>query len=251
MTIREKIVTTISYLLHPQKRELISFAKNFKSKTGLEIGGPSSIFSIKSPLPVYLFAKGIDGVNFSNKTVWEGQIFEGETYKYFKHKKGLQYISEASDLSKIENEKYDFIISSHCLEHTANPIKTLKEWNRVLVDGGYFVLVLPDKNFTFDKNRPVTSFKHLLQDFKNNIDETDETHFDEVIRLHNINLDKGTTTKEELINRTKNNFLNRCVHHHVFNFELITELLNYTGFTIIKQQWIAPFHLVTIAQKVS
>ncbi len=249
MTIREKIITGISYILQPQKRELISFAKKLASKTGLEIGGPSSIFSIKSPLPVYLFANKIDGVNFSNQTVWEGKIFEGESYNYYNSKKGFQYISEASDLSKIESEKYDFLVSSHCLEHAANPIKALKEWNRVLVKNGYFILVLPDKNFTFDNNRPVASFKHLLQDFENNIDESDETHFDEVIRLHNVSLDKGTTTIEELTRRTKDNFVNRCVHHHVFSFELVTDLLNYCGFSVVKQKWLAPFHLVTIAKK--
>ncbi|MEP6683080.1 MAG: methyltransferase domain-containing protein [Parafilimonas sp.] len=220
-------------------------------KTGIEIGGPSSIFSIKSPMPIYLYAKKIDGVNFSNQTVWEGQINEGESYKYYSSKKGFQYISEANDLSKIEKEKYDFILSSHCLEHTANPIRTLKEWNRVLKKNGYFVLVLPDKNFTFDVNRPYTTFEHLKQDYENHANERDETHFEEVIRFHNIALDNGTSTTEELIDRTKNNFQNRCVHHHVYSFELIDELLQFTGFAVIKQKWLAPFHLLTIAKKIN
>ena len=35
----------------------------------------------------------------------------------------------------------------------------------------------------FDKKRPITSFEHLLDDYKNNMDEDDLTHMDEVIKL--------------------------------------------------------------------
>jgi SAM-dependent methyltransferase len=251
MTIREKITTIISYILHPQKRKLISLAKRFQSKTGIEIGGPSSFFSIKSYLPIYLYAKTVDGVNFSTNTLWEGNISEGKNFNYYANKIGYQYISEASDLSKIDNNKYDFIASCHCLEHTANPIKALSEWNRVTKNGGYFILILPDKNFTFDNKRPYTLFEHLKQDFENNIDETDSTHFDEVINLHDIEKDQGVKNREELIERTNNNFINRSVHHHVFSFDVIKEMLAYTGFKTLVQTWVAPFHLVTIAQKVS
>lgn len=251
MTSKEKIITGISYLLHAKKRKLISFAKRFKSQAGIEIGGPSSFFSIKSYLPIYLYAQKIDGVNFSNSTVWEGSISEGENYLYYTGKKGYQYISEASDLSKIESDKYDFIASCHCLEHAANPLKALKEWNRVLKNNGYMILVLPDKRYTFDDNRNVTVIEHLINDFENEIDETDTTHFTEVINLHDIEKDNGIKNKEELFERTNNNFLNRCVHHHIFNFELIKQMLQHTGFSIYLQQWVAPFHLVTIAKKIN
>ena len=249
MTLKDKIVTGISYLLHPQKRKLIKLAVIFKSKLGLEIGGPSAFFSIRSYLPVYLFAERIDGVNFSNSTVWEGSIAEGENFEYYPGKKGYQYISEATDLSKIPDGKYDFILSCHSLEHTSNPIKALKEWNRVLKKDGKFALVLPDKNFTFDEFRPVTKFEHLEADFEKNMDEQDETHFAEVISLHSFKKDTGILTKEQLIERTNNNYSNRCVHHHVFDFTLIKQMLEYSGFEVEMQRWVAPFHLVSIAKK--
>ena len=249
MAIKERIVTGISYSLHAKKRELINFAGKLKSKVGLEIGGPSHSFSIRSYFPVYLFAKRIDGVNFSNSTIWEGNIAEGENFNYYKGKRGFQYIAEATDLSKIENNKYDFLLSCHSLEHTANPIKALKEWNRVLKPNGDLILVLPDKNFTFDELRPITTIEHLKKDYESQIGEDDATHFDEVINLHKMNKDNGVETKQELIDRTLNNYINRCVHHHVFDFTLIKTMLKYTGFSIEMQQWVAPFNLVTIAKK--
>ena len=110
--------------------------------------------------------------------------------------------------------------------------------------------MLPDKNHTFDENRPITTFEHLVKDFENGTGESDTTHFAEVINLHNIEKDGGIETQQELIERTNNNYINRCVHHHVFNFDLIKQMLQYSGFSIQFQQWVAPFHLVTIAQKI-
>lgn len=250
MTLKEKLITAISYLRHFEKRKLIRLAKEFKNKVGLEIGGPSSFFSLKSYLPIYLNAKRIDSVNFSNDTIWEGNISEGIGFKYYRKKTGKQFISEASDLSRIENNKYDFIISCHCLEHTANPLKVLTEWNRVIKPEGLFALILPDKNFTFDNKRPYTAFEHLELDFKSNKPETDSTHFKEIILLHDVLKDDGIQNQQQLIERTENNFINRCVHHHVFSFDVIKQMLGYTGFKTIYQQWVAPFHLVTIARKI-
>ena len=84
---------------------------------------------------------------------------------------------------------------------------------------------------------------------KKGVTEQDDTHFAEVVGLHNIGKDNGVQTKEQLIERTNNNFENRCVHHHVFDFALIKQMLEYTSFSVEMQQWVAPFHLVSIAKK--
>ena len=251
MKFSESIITFISYVTRPQKRKLIKISHGLKDKIGLEIGGPSAFFNLKSYFPVYLFAKRIDGVNYSAETVWEGKIEEGSSYTYSDGKKGFQYISEASELNEIENEKYDFLLSCHSLEHIANPIKALQRWNEVLKKGGKIVLILPDKNFTFDHNRPYTTFGHLLQDFNENVNEYDTTHFEEIHRLHDITKDDMVDTSEQLKNRTKDNFTNRCVHHHVYSLELISELLIHCSFEIEYQQKAPPFHLVTVARKIS
>jgi ubiquinone/menaquinone biosynthesis C-methylase UbiE len=249
MTLFEKIITTISYLKQPAKRRMIQIASAFDGQTGIEVGGPSAFFSFKNAFPVYLYAKKIDGVNFSNNTLWEGKIEEGNLYTYYKNKKGFQFIGEAAHLKEVPDDSYEFVLSCHSLEHVANPIKALKDWSRVMKSKGRLVLVLPDKDFTFDNKRPITKLSHLIEDFTNNITEEDSTHFDEVITLHDFKQDAFVQSKEDLIKRTNLNIENRAVHHHVFDLELVKELLIYCGFEMIHQQTYPPFHLVSVAQK--
>ena len=163
MSLKAHIVTAISYIRKPIKRKLLSLCYQLRSKTGLEIGGPSSFFRAKGYFPIYPFAKRVDGINYSAETVWEGKIEEGPHYKYYDDKIGYQYIAEATGLSKIKNESYDFVLSCHSLEHVANVIKAIHEWHRVLKRSGELILVLPDKRFTFDHDRPYTTFQHLLE----------------------------------------------------------------------------------------
>ena len=248
MQLLNKIITNLSYIKSPDKRVLIKLAQQFNNSYGLEIGGPSSIFRVKGIFPVYVYAKSVDGVNFSNSTIWEGKLQAGNTYNYFNQHYGYQYIAEAVDLQPIETGRYDFVLSSHSLEHTANPIKALKEWNRVLKKNGKIVIVLPDKEKTFDNKRPYTSLDHLMQDYVNVTKEDDETHILDILQLHDFTNDPATD-KENFRTMLKSNFVFRSAHHHVFNFELIKSILEYTGFEVLHQQKNNPFHLVTIAQK--
>jgi ubiquinone/menaquinone biosynthesis C-methylase UbiE len=249
MTLFEKIITTISYLKQPTKRRMIQLAATFKGQEGIEVGGPSAFFSFKSAFPIYLYANKIDGVNFSNNTLWEGKIKEGNLYNYYKNKKGFQFIGEAAHLKDVNDASYDFVLSCHSLEHVANPIKALKDWSRVMKTKGRLVLVLPDKEFTFDNKRPVTTLAHLIEDYKNNTTEEDSTHFEEVIEMHDFKQDAFVQSIEDLIKRTNLNMENRAVHHHVFNLDLVKELLVYCDFEMVHQQTYPPFHLVSVAEK--
>ena len=40
---------------------------------------------------------------------------------------GYQYIAEANDLRMIESGTYHFVLSSHTIEHTAKPLRALRE----------------------------------------------------------------------------------------------------------------------------
>ena len=152
-------------------------------KNGIEIGGPSSIFG-----PIYDRCLSCDDVNFSSNTVW---WMEDDTNNYyFEDKKiGKVYIADATDMSCIENDKYDFLLSSNNLEHIANPIKALKEFVRVVNINGKVIVAVPDKEQTFDHNREYTSFEHMLNDYTNNIEENDLSHLKEIINEHDYSMD--------------------------------------------------------------
>jgi len=222
----------INDIIHKAKNKLgINYSPEekllrlFKNKKGLEVGGPSLIFSTE--LPIYTVIKNLDGCNFSTNTVWEGSIKEGIFYNYYQDKIGYQYISEASNLNRIESNKYDFILASHCLEHCANVLKTIEEWLRVIKPGGLILLILPNKDYTFDHRRSITSFEHLLEDYKNDITESDLTHLYEILELHDLKLDVPAGDINSFRQRSLLNFENRCLHHHVFDFKLLNQIFNY------------------------
>lgn len=250
MKIADSIITALSSLKSPDKKTTIQYAKHLKNRCGIEVGGPSDFFKRKSYFPIYLFARQIDGVNFGTHTVWEGAINEGNNYQYYKSKNaGYQYITEAVELNGVPEDKYDFLLSCHSLEHIANPIKALKRWYEVLKPGGSLILILPNKDVTFDVNRPITQMHHLIDDYKNNVDEHDDTHFKEVLQLHKLEADDGIADMDALKERTLKNFQNRCVHHHIFSLNLIKEVLEYCNFEIKIQKTIHRLHLFTIATK--
>lgn len=206
----------------------------FNSKYGLEVGGPSGIFRKRGFIPIYNIIKRVDGCNFSNSTIWEGKIESGETYQYYKENKGTQYISEATDLKGVPSSKYEFVISSHCLEHVANPLKAIREWLRVLKNDGLLLIVLPNRKFTFDHYRPVTKFSHLLEDYQNNTGENDLTHLDEVVALHDLKMDKPAGNMEQFKARASKNFETRSMHHHVYDVDLLKEIFYFFNVEVIQ-----------------
>jgi len=246
MEVFDSIITAISYAKQPRKRALIREAIKLKGKKGIEIGGPSQFFHLKGGFPVYVYASKIDNVNYSSNSFF-GDFAAGDTFQFYKNKVGHQFIAEATDLHAIANESYDFLLSSHSLEHTANPIKALKEWNRVLRPNGKLILLLPDKRFTMDHMRDYTTFAHLVHDYESNTSEADTTHFAEV--LTKFDEERHKTKIEEYRKLLLDNVANRCVHHHVFSQEMVKQALEFSGFTIDMQTELEPFHLVTIATK--
>ncbi len=205
----------------------------FHNLAGLEVGGPSGVFREYGLFPIYKYIKELDGCNFATYTIWEGTINKGKNFNYYKNKFGYQFVSEATDLNKIENHKYDFVISSNCLEHIANPLKALKEWIRVTQKGGLILLVLPNKDFCFDKNRKITLFSHLLEDYIQNTDEKDLTHLDEILADTVFDLDTKAGSKEDITKRNLNNFETRAMHHHVFDISLLIEIYNYLEIEVL------------------
>jgi SAM-dependent methyltransferase len=57
---------------------------------------------------------------------------------------------------------FDYVIASHVFEHLPNPIGWLLEIESLLVPGGVVSLAIPDKRYTFDLARRLTTVGDLL-----------------------------------------------------------------------------------------
>jgi SAM-dependent methyltransferase len=216
---------------------------------GIEVAGPSSIFKQDAYYPVYGLAHSLDNVNYSSATRWHGNLGETSQFVFNKNKKpGRQIINEASNLIDVNSKSYDFLISNHMLEHTANPIKVLYEWKRVVRDGGLLLVVLPHKARTFDHRRPLTTLNHLIKDYEMNTGEDDQTHIPEIMQLHDCSLDYSNPTAEALRSWMSNNYETRGAHHHVFNAKIAAELFNYAGFEILDIEISLPSDIFIIAR---
>jgi SAM-dependent methyltransferase len=187
----------------------------------------------RTVLPLYHRVRGLDGVNFSADTIWEGRIDAGAGYHYHRNNRGRQFIADATDLPGLATARYDFLLSSNCLEHTANPLKALVEWKRVVKVGGALVLVVPNKEHNFDHRRPITKFEHLVDDFIADVGEDDLTHLDEILALHDLRRDWPARGRQRFRARSLRNFHNRTLHHHVFDAALVEEMLERVGFGIL------------------
>lgn len=222
----------------------------FEDKQGLEIGGPSGIFSDRSLLPIYKIVSTLDNCNFSETTVWQRCNREGLTFKYHKNKpKGYQYICDATNPEKINANSYDFVLSSHVIEHLANPLKALFEWKRILRNNGVLLLLCPHKENTFDHKRPITPLSHLIEDFGKDTDEHDLTHLPEILELHDLKMDIGAGSYDNFVDRSKNNYKNRCLHHHVFSTESLINIFDYTNLEIVYVRAELPYHIIIIGKK--
>lgn len=237
-------------VLPPQLTHLRPLVSEFVAKqTGLEVGGPSDIFRRRGLLPVYKFAAHLDNCNFSSDTVWEGRITR-DSFRYDPWRApGKQYFAEASALTFAADASYGFALSSHTLEHSANPLQCLLELQRVLRPGGALILVLPHKDATFDHKRAVTPLEHLIDDFERQTQEDDLSHLPEILALHDLERDPHAGNYEQFAARSQHNLVNRCLHQHVFDTQAAAAMVDWAGFGIHTLETALPAHILIMALK--
>ena len=127
-------------------------------------------------------------------------------------------------LSPIADNSLDFVIASHLHEHVPNPLGLIKECYRVLRNNGVFYLAIPDKNFTFDRDRQRTTLSHLIKDMENNTRTVDEEHLvDWVLNADKKKIPDDPAEKVRMFKRD----LERSIHVHVWTWEDAVEFLRY------------------------
>lgn len=140
--------------------------------------------------------------------------------------KAPDIIDDAQHLWLIRKETCDFVIASHVIEHMSDPIGALKAWFRVLRRGGLLYLVVPDKRYIFDRDRPLTELQHLIEDHELGLEERqarDWYHFVEYAeRVDKVEgLEAAANAADDLVKR------GYSIHYHCFTPESFHDLLIY------------------------
>jgi SAM-dependent methyltransferase len=94
-------------------------------------------------------------------------------------------IDDGERLTTFANESLDFIIANHMLEHCENPLGTMRVHLERVRRGGILYYAVPDKRHSFDIDRPITTFEHLIDDDKDGGESSRVAHYMEWARLVN------------------------------------------------------------------
>jgi SAM-dependent methyltransferase len=95
-----------------------SFLRRYFVGEGLDIGGkpdPLSLYSEFFPLVI-------------NVKTWDWED------------------GDAQFLTGVADGTLNFVHSSHCLEHLVDPVEGLRNWLRVIKEGGYLIITIPDED---------------------------------------------------------------------------------------------------------
>jgi|GEM_PF-3249059 len=131
-------------------------------------------------------------------------------------------LADAGELSMFRDRSLDFVIASDVFEHLPNPLGSILDWHRVLVPGGKLLLSVPDKRYTFDRERPRTTLSHLLWNLKEGRREIEEEHYVEWVELveHCPEVERAERVR-------KLRSMAHPIHAHVWIFDDLLELFDY------------------------
>jgi SAM-dependent methyltransferase len=190
--------------------EHIDLVGKFLEEPGVEIG------AFKTPIP---------GIR---------PVYVDRFAEYAREATLSDYYGDACELPYFDSS-LGYVATSHVLEHVANPLAAIAEWYRVLRHNGVIYAVIPDRRRTFDHTRQPTSLRHLLDDYRNGVTQSDATHIDDFA----LGVDWGMfspNTKADLVesdraalaavyHRSVEAGLEINIHFHVFDSELVLGML--------------------------
>lgn len=130
---------------------------------------------------------------------------------------------DTGSLSGIPAHPYDFVIMNHVIEHVACPIAVIEQLFSVLKGGGILVISAPDKEFCFDKDRPLTPFGHLLDEYRRGVNRVDDEHYLDLIRHIHPDVFYGgdEAARSNLLKLVRS----RREHAHVWDSQSFSEFL--------------------------
>jgi SAM-dependent methyltransferase len=113
------------------------YATRYFAGAGIDIGG--------RPDPLFLYAELFPRI--TSVRVWD--LEDGD----------------ATLMDGVSDNSYDFVFSSHCLEHLMDPVTGLRNWFRILRPGGHLIITVPDEDLYEQGVWPSTHNRDHKQSF--------------------------------------------------------------------------------------
>ncbi|MBN9585102.1 MAG: methyltransferase domain-containing protein [Afipia sp.] len=189
------------------------------SDRGIEIGAGAS------PFPVPLHCQVLYGDQLSYAELLDHR-YPGQS----QHEMPVPDVTTSLDtLEGIADDSMNFIIACHVIEHTKSPIGAIVAAWKKLRKGGYLLLVVPDKERTFDKERPLTTLPHLIADFENYDRARDYQHYEEFYQLA---FPQQENVYRSVVDKAFRS--NGDIHYHVWNRDSFMTMVSHINEHIIR-----------------
>lgn len=213
------------------------FVKENLSGNGLEIGASFHAIPVNEKCNMIYVDK------YTRAEIIKG--LEGQTDPGIDRSKIAEtiIINDLCDLRPLTDNYFDFTCHSHVGEHTVNFIKAIKECLRVTKPTGYLYFIIPDKRFTFDRDRKATEVEHLIWDYKKNVTQIEMSHYQDYC----MKVAHAPKTPQELFD------VQGDIHIHTFTEFTVKQLLECVdkelGFEILDIKFEDPFNIAVLLQK--
>ena len=122
------------------------------SGQGLEVGALNE----PAALPPTATARYFDAIDESQAAALFPELAKEKLVK-------VSFIGDLDQggLRQFADDSFDFVVANHVLEHLANPVRAVRDVFRVCRHGGKVVIAVPDRDFTFDRGRDLTTWPIL------------------------------------------------------------------------------------------
>lgn len=102
------------------------------------------------------------------------EIYAAEQLRLTGEVAPLHIVARADDIP-VPVESEEFVLSSHVIEHCPDFAGTLLEWYRIIRPSGYLFMIVPHRDAApSDMGRPLTEWRHLVEDFVRGADGSSE-----------------------------------------------------------------------------
>jgi predicted SAM-dependent methyltransferase len=138
----------------------------------------------------------------------------------------VDIIGDGETLKEVADQSQDFVIANHFIEHCQNPIMTISNMIRVTKSGGVIFLCIPDKRCTFDINRDETPIEHLVKDYEQGPQWSEQGHYEDFV-MKTIWGEKVKTDKDlqDVVDHLK--AINWSIHFHVWSHPAMVDFFQY------------------------